>query len=79
MASHIFDTGVASHPKISIDNIDLKNGAIDFKWLGAVHSGDCREPFEISLADHGALTVNQVVQMFADAMIAKLPGAPGGQ
>ena len=79
MASYVFETGVPSHPKISIDNLDLQNGAVDFKWLDSVHTGDCREYFNINLADHGDLTVNQMVGMFADAMIAKLQGAEGAE
>lgn len=73
MASLIINTGVPSHPQISIDEIDLQNGRLVFHWIGGPHSGACAEDFPISFEDHGALTINQVAAAIAAAMIAKLP------
>lgn len=79
MASIVFETGVESHPTISIDNINLIAGRIDFRWIGAGHNGDCSEQFPISTAEHGELTINEMVALFTAYMIAKIEGESGGQ
>lgn len=79
MASIVFETGVESHPTISIDNINLIAGRIDFRWIGAGHRGDCSERFEISTAEHGELTINEMVALFTDYMIEKIEGESGGE
>ena len=73
MASLVIDTGVESHPQISIDALDLKSGLIIFHWVGGPHGGDCAEQFELTLEDHGEMTVNEMVEAITTAMIAKLP------
>jgi hypothetical protein len=73
MASLIIPTGVESHPQISLDQIDLKGGNIVFHWVNGPYGGDCAEPFVLTLAEHGELTINQVAQSIASAMVAKLP------
>ena len=72
MASLIINTGVESHPQISVDTADFRNGLITFRWIGGPYAGDCAEPFPISLTDHGELTINQMVAGIAQAMIATL-------
>jgi hypothetical protein len=72
MASLIIDTGVESHPQISVDTADFRNGLITFRWVGGPYTGDCAEPFLISLADHGELTLNQMVTAISAALVAKL-------
>ena len=72
MASLIIDTGVATHPQISVDTADFRNGLITFRWIGGPYTGDCAEPFLISLDDHGDLTLNQMVSAISAALIAKL-------
>ncbi len=74
MASLVIDTGVESHPQISIDNLDLKGGMITFRWLGGPHQGDCAEQFALTLAEHGEMTVSQIVTAISAQMVAKLPG-----
>lgn len=72
MASLILDTGVETHPQIAVDAADFKNDLINFRWIGGPYSGDCAEPFLISIAEHGELTINQVIAGIAQAMIATL-------
>lgn len=72
MASLVIDTGVDTHPQISVDGVDFKNGLVNFRWVGAPYSGDCAEPFVISLADHGNLTLNQMVSVISAEMTALL-------
>jgi hypothetical protein len=72
MASLIIDTGVETHPQISVDTADFRNGLITFRWVGGPYTGDCAEPFLISLADHGELTLNQMVTAISAALVAKL-------
>jgi hypothetical protein len=72
MASLIIDTGVESHPQISVDTADFRNGLITFRWVGGPYTGDCAEPFLISLADHGELTLNQMVTAISAALVANL-------
>jgi len=72
MASLVIDTGVATHPQISVDQLDLKNGRINFRWIGGVYAGDCSEVFPISLAEHGEMTVNEVVAAVTAYMISTL-------
>jgi hypothetical protein len=72
MASLIIDTGVETHPQISVDTADFRNGLITFRWVGGPYTGDCAEPFVISLADHGELTLNQMVTAISAALVAKL-------
>jgi len=74
MASLIINTGVESHPQIAVDTADFKNGLITFRWIGGPYGGDCAEPFVISLADHGELTLNQMVTQIAAYLIGKLNG-----
>ena len=72
MASLIVDTGVESHPQISIDGIDLKSEQITFRWLNSAYSGDCSEPFTITLADHGTMTMNELAAAVAAHMVGLL-------
>jgi len=72
MASLIINTGSETHSQISVDAADFKNGQIIFRWVGGPYSGDCAEPFVISLADHGEMTINQVVSAIAASLIASL-------
>lgn len=74
MASLTFETGVESHPEIAIDSIDLKRELINFRWVGGPHSGECAETFTVTLADHGEMTVNQMVAAIAAEMTSRLPG-----
>ena len=74
MASLIINTGVESHPQIAVDTADFRNGLITFRWIGGPYSGDCAEPFPISLADHGGMTLNQMVTAVSAALIANLNG-----
>lgn len=74
MASLIIDTGVESHPQIAVDTADFQNGLITFRWLGGPYGGDCAEPFVISMAEHGELTLNQMVEHIAAYLIGKLNG-----
>lgn len=73
MASLVFATGVPSHPQISIDQLDLENGRIVYRWLGGPYAGACADEFVLSIEDHGDKTVAEVVQEIIGAMIAKLP------
>jgi hypothetical protein len=73
MASLIIDTGVESHPQIQIDSINLKNGTVEFKWIGGPYPGDCSEVFPISVSEHGSYTVDQVVSAITAHMVATLP------
>jgi hypothetical protein len=73
MASLVIDTGVATHPQISIDTLDLRNGVIGFRWVGGVYTGDCAEPFVLSIAEHGDKTVAEVVASITAEMVSKLP------
>lgn len=73
MASLVIDTGVESHPQISIDTIDLAREQIGFKFLGGPYGGDCMEPFTITLEDHGDMTMNELAAAIAADMVAKLP------
>lgn len=79
MASIVFETGIESHPEISIDNINLAAGRIDFHWIGGGHVGDCSEEFQVSTAEHGELTVNQMVELFTAYMVQKIQGEIGGE
>ena len=72
MASLIIDTGVQSHPQIAVDTADFQNGLITFRWIGGPYGGDCAEPFLISLADHGELTINEVVSQIGAYLLSKL-------
>jgi hypothetical protein len=72
MASLIVNTGVESHPQISIDAIDMKSEQITFRWLNSAYSGDCSEPFTITLADHGTMTLNAVAAAVAAHMVGLL-------
>jgi hypothetical protein len=72
MASLIIDTGVESHPQIEITGVDFEKEMVHFRWIGGVYSGDCSEPFTITLADHGALTLTQIVQGLSAQMVALL-------
>jgi hypothetical protein len=72
MASLIIDTGVETHPQISVDTADFRNGLITFRWIGGPYSGDCAEPFLISLADHGELTINEVVTQIGVYLLSRL-------
>jgi hypothetical protein len=74
MASLIINTGIETHPQISVDTVDFRNGLITFRWVGGPYTGDCAEPFLISLADHGELTLNQMVTAISAAMIANING-----
>lgn len=73
MASLVIDTGVETHPQISIDSMDFAKGHIGFHWIGSQYAGDCSEEFTLTLADHGELTVNQVVDAITAQMIGTLP------
>ena len=73
MASLVIDTGIESHPQISVDQVDLKGGRITFRWIGGPYAGDCSEEFPITLEDHGDLTLNQMVQAISADMVSKLP------
>jgi len=75
MASLVIDTGVETHPQISIDALDLKNGRIGFHWIGGPYSGDCSEEFVLSVAEHGDMTVSEVIAEITTNMVAKLPAA----
>jgi hypothetical protein len=72
MASLIVNTGVESHPQISIDAIDMKGEQITFRWIDGVYNGDCSEPFTITLADHGEMTLNAVAAAVAAHMVGLL-------
>jgi len=72
MASLIINTSSETHPQISVDAADFKNGQIIFRWIGGPYSGDCAEPFVISLTEHGEMTINQVVSAIAASLIASL-------
>ena len=73
MASLEFATGVPSHPQISIDQLDLENGRIVYRWIGGPYAGACADEFVLTIAEHGGKTVSEVVQEIIEAMIAKLP------
>ena len=73
MAALVFETGVATHPQISIKSLDLENGTVVFNWLGGPYGGDCAESFEISVTEHGAMTVSEVIALIVAQMIAGLP------
>lgn len=72
MASLVIDTGVESHPKISIDALDLKSGRIGFHWIGGPYPGDCADEFVLSVAEHGSMTVSEMITEITAAMVAKL-------
>ena len=73
MAALVFETGVATHPQISIKSLDLENGTVVFNWLGGPYGGDCAESFEISVSEHGEMTVSDVIALIVAQMIAGLP------
>ena len=73
MAALVFETGVTTHPQISIKSLDLENGTVVFNWLGGPYSGDCAESFEISTETHGTMTINEVIALIVAQMIAGLP------
>lgn len=75
MASLIIETGSNTHPTISIDAIDLASEAVTFHWIGGPYAGDCSEPFTVSLADHGTMTLNELAQAVAAHMISLLPAS----
>lgn len=75
MASLIIDTGVTTHPKIEITGVDFEKELVNFRWIGGVYSGDCSESFVISIADHGALTLTQIIEALSAEMISRLPQA----
>ena len=72
MASLVITTGVETHPEISIDGMDFKNGLVNFRWIGGPYSGDCSEVFVLSVADHGALTVSEVIALISSEMISRI-------
>ena len=72
MASLIVNTGSETHPQISIDQIDLAREQITFHWINGPYAGDCSEPFTISLAEHGTMTLNAVAQAVSAHMIGLL-------
>lgn len=74
MASLIIPTGAETHPEIAVDSADFAGGQIIFRWIGGPYAGDCAEPFPISLAEHGELTLNQMVAAITAHMVSKLPG-----
>lgn len=73
MASLTFQTGVESHPEIAIDSIDLQRELINFRWIGGPHGGECAEVFTITLTDHGAMTINDMVAAISAEMVSRLP------
>ena len=73
MAALVFETGVATHPQISITNLALVNGTVIFNWLGGPYGGDCAESFEISVSEHGEMTVSDVIALIVSQMVARLP------
>jgi hypothetical protein len=72
MASLRFATRVESHPEIEVTGIDFANEMVNFRWIGGVYTGDCSEKFVISTAQHGMLTLNQIIAMLSAQMIEKL-------
>ena len=73
MAALVFETGVATHPQISIKSLDLENGMVVFNWVGGPYAGDCAESFVISVTEHGAMTVSEVIALIVSQMVARLP------
>ena len=73
MAALVFETGVATHPQISIKSLDLENGMVVFNWAGGPYAGDCAESFVISVTEHGAMTVSEVIALIVSQMVARLP------
>lgn len=73
MASLVLDTGIPSHPQISIDSMDFARGQICFHWIEGPYSGDCVDQFALTLADHGEMTVNEVVAAISAQMISQIP------
>lgn len=72
MSSLVIDTGVESHPQISIDSMNFQGESITFRWIGGPYAGDCSEPFTLSLAEHGDMTVQEVVDAITAEMLSKL-------
>lgn len=72
MASLIIETGIESHPQISIDAIDLKGEQVTFRWVDGPYSGDCSEPFTVSLAEHGDMTVSELAEAVSAHMVGLL-------
>jgi hypothetical protein len=74
MASLKFATGVESHPEIEVTGVDFAKEMVHFRWVGGVYAGDCSQEFVISTAEHGELTLNQIIQALSAQMIATLTG-----
>ena len=72
MASLVIATGVETHPEISIDGMDFRNGLVNFRWSSGPYTGDCSEVFVLSVEDHGAMTVSDVIAAISAEMLSKI-------
>jgi hypothetical protein len=75
MALLKIQTNVDSHPEIEITGMDFEKSLVNFRWIGGTYAGDCSETFVLSIAEHGEMTLTQIIEALSQQMIALLAGA----
>jgi hypothetical protein len=55
--------------------MDFEKSLVNFRWIGGAYTGDCSETFVLSVAEHGEMTLAQIIQALSQQMIALLAGA----
>jgi hypothetical protein len=68
-------TNIETHPEIEITGMDFEKSLVNFRWIGGTYAGDCSETFVLSVAEHGEMTLTQIIQALSQQMIALLAGA----
>jgi len=75
MAALKIQTNVASHPEIEITGMDFEQSLVNFRWVDGAYAGDCSETFVLSIAEHGEMTLTQIIEALSQQMIALLSEA----